>query len=109
MEILDYEVLEFDEAADPAGYLPAESRLEPSLGEIGRLTRIRARWRCRGGVYVRSIARDVGADLGTLGSLGYLLRTRVGPFRLEDALSLDELALRLLHFHHRLKHPATLT
>ncbi len=44
---------------------------------------------------MRSLARDSGADLGTNGTLGSLTRTRVGPFRLADALSLDAVAQAL--------------
>ena len=44
---------------------------------------------CGKGGYVRSIARDLGAALGCLGHVLHLRRTRVGPFGLEDAVSLD--------------------
>lgn len=43
------------------------------------------------GVYIRSLARELGEDLGTGGYLTYLLRTRVGQFDLENAISFDEL------------------
>jgi tRNA pseudouridine55 synthase len=49
---------------------------------------------CSGGTYIRALARDLGAALGTLGHLTELVRTRVGPFCLEDAISLDHLAER---------------
>ena len=39
-----------------------------------------------GGTYVRSLARDVGEALGSGAHLAALTRTRVGPFRLEDAV-----------------------
>jgi tRNA pseudouridine55 synthase len=90
-----YEILEFEQRAQIGDYIDPESKLRPALAEVGLLTRIRVRWSCIGGVYVRSIARDVGSSLGTLGCLGYLLRTRVGPFTLEQALSTEELAGRL--------------
>jgi tRNA pseudouridine55 synthase len=48
--------------------------------------------RCSSGTYVRAVARDLGAELGTGGHLTALRRTAVGPFTLEDARSLDELA-----------------
>jgi tRNA pseudouridine55 synthase len=38
------------------------------------------------GTYLRSLARDVGAELGCGAHLAALTRTRVGPFRLEDAV-----------------------
>jgi tRNA pseudouridine55 synthase len=40
---------------------------------------------CSKGVYVRSIARDVGAKCGTAAFCIDLVRTRIGPFTLKDA------------------------
>ena len=47
---------------------------------------------CTTGTYVRALARDLGASLGVGGHLTMLRRTRVGPFTLEHAATLDELA-----------------
>lgn len=47
--------------------------------------------RCGKGTYVRAIARDLGRDLGCLGHVTALRRTRVGPFVEEDAVPLQEL------------------
>lgn len=44
---------------------------------------------CGAGTYIRSLARDMGERLGCGAYLGALIRTRSGPFRLEDARSLD--------------------
>jgi tRNA pseudouridine55 synthase len=41
------------------------------------------------GVYIRSLARDIGSALGVGGYLTSLVRTRVGQFTLEDALRID--------------------
>lgn len=49
---------------------------------------------CSTGTYVRAIARDLGDALGVGGHLTALRRTRVGPFDVAAALSLDELAER---------------
>ncbi|HSO29124.1 MAG TPA: tRNA pseudouridine(55) synthase TruB [Candidatus Sulfomarinibacteraceae bacterium] len=46
---------------------------------------------CSAGTYVRAIARDLGVVLGSAAYLGALVRTASGPFRLEDALSLEVL------------------
>ena len=46
---------------------------------------------CGKGTYIRSLARDLAAELGTCGHVTMLRRTRVGPFSLEDAFSLDDL------------------
>lgn len=47
---------------------------------------------CSSGTYVRALARDLGADLDVGGHLTALRRTRVGPFTLGDAATLDALA-----------------
>jgi tRNA pseudouridine55 synthase len=54
--------------------------------------------RCRvsAGTYVRALARDMGAALGTVATLEALVRTRVGQFKAEDALALDTLDAVLL-------------
>ncbi|QIG38166.1 tRNA pseudouridine(55) synthase TruB [Microbacterium sp. 4R-513] len=46
---------------------------------------------CSSGTYIRSLARDLGAALGVGGHLTALRRTRVGPFDVEGAASLDDL------------------
>ena len=46
---------------------------------------------CSKGFYVRSLAHDIGARLGVGGTLTGLVRTRVGSFRLEDAVGLEAL------------------
>jgi tRNA pseudouridine55 synthase len=46
---------------------------------------------CSSGTYVRALARDLGVRLGSAGHLTSLRRTRVGPYGLERAHSLDEL------------------
>lgn len=43
------------------------------------------------GTYARSLAHDVGQTLGCGGHLSRLVRTEVGRFRLDDALSLEAL------------------
>ncbi|HEV2082222.1 MAG TPA: tRNA pseudouridine(55) synthase TruB [Brevundimonas sp.] len=43
------------------------------------------------GVYVRSLARDLAAALGAEGHVSLLRRERVGPFSLENAVTLDSL------------------
>ncbi|SMH55548.1 tRNA pseudouridine(55) synthase TruB [Azospirillum agricola] len=47
---------------------------------------------CGKGTYVRSLARDLAVALGTVGHVHLLRRLRVGPFTLDGAISLDELA-----------------
>lgn len=47
---------------------------------------------CGKGTYVRSLARDFGEQLGCLGHITRLRRTKVGPFDERDAITLDKLA-----------------
>ncbi|HUR75616.1 MAG TPA: tRNA pseudouridine(55) synthase TruB [Sporichthya sp.] len=51
---------------------------------------------CSTGTYIRALARDLGAGLGVGGHLTALRRTRVGPFGLDLAHTLDELAENLV-------------
>ena len=53
-----------------------------------------ARIDCSSGTYIRALARDLGAALGIGGHLTALRRTRVGPFEVADAVSLEALAER---------------
>jgi len=46
---------------------------------------------CGSGTYIRSLGRDLAEALGTRAVMSSLLRTRIGPFSLDDAVSLDEL------------------
>lgn len=43
------------------------------------------------GVYIRSLARDIGKKLGVGGYLSFLERTRVGDFKKEDAVLVENL------------------
>ncbi|MFI6150092.1 tRNA pseudouridine(55) synthase TruB [Streptomyces sp. NPDC051109] len=46
---------------------------------------------CSSGTYIRALARDLGADLGVGGHLTALRRTRVGPYKIDRARTLDQL------------------
>jgi tRNA pseudouridine55 synthase len=50
---------------------------------------------CSSGTYIRALARDLGAALGVGGHLTALRRTRVGPYGVSQARTLDELAAGL--------------
>lgn len=50
---------------------------------------------CSSGTYVRALARDLGEALGVGGHLTMLRRTRVGPYDLGMARTLDQLAASL--------------
>jgi len=46
---------------------------------------------CSAGTYVRALARDLGQAVGSAAYLGALVRTASGPFRIEDAVTLDQI------------------
>lgn len=48
------------------------------------------------GTYIRSLATDLGSELGCGATVSYLLRTRVGRFMLKDALLMSSLQNRLV-------------
>ena len=50
--------------------------------------------RCGGGTYVRMLCRDLGRILQTGAVMSFLLRLRVGPFLLEDSVTLEEILQR---------------
>lgn len=49
--------------------------------------------KCSKGTYIRSIARDLGVKLDSLGHLSALRRTAIGQFNIEDALTIEDLNL----------------
>lgn len=66
--------------------------VEVSVFEITKLDlpSIAFRIVCSKGTYIRSLARDLGEGLGVGAYLSQLCRTRIGPYKLEDAVSIDE-------------------
>ncbi|RLB07473.1 MAG: tRNA pseudouridine(55) synthase TruB [Deltaproteobacteria bacterium] len=46
---------------------------------------------CSKGTYIRTLANDIGEELGCGAHLAQLRRTKSGPFSLQDALSLEEI------------------
>lgn len=56
---------------------------------------VKFRVECSKGTYIRSLCADIGAKLGCGGTMQSLVRTRVGEFHLEEALTLSQVeALR---------------
>lgn len=71
-------------------------QLEPRKREVKEIEVIGYEWpvvKLRvvtgAGVYIRSLARDIGEELGVGGYMASLVRTRVGNFMIEDCLRLD--------------------
>ncbi len=63
----------------------ATHRPEPGLLDVDVVVE------CSSGTYVRALARDLGRALGVGGHLTALRRTRVGPFTLDSARTLEQL------------------
>jgi len=78
-----------------------EIKLEPRVVEIQEIELlsyeypiIKLKVACGPGVYIRSIARDLGEKLETGGYLKSLVRTRVGEFQLQNAIKLDDFGMK---------------
>lgn len=54
------------------------------------LPRIHMEVECSKGTYIRTLCHDIGGNLGTGGCMETLKRTKVGPFRIEDSVRLDQ-------------------
>lgn len=59
------------------------------------LPHVTMRVRCSKGTYIRTLCNDIGERLGVGGVMEHLVRTRVGMFRLENAVTLGELEERM--------------
>ena len=62
-----------------------------AIRQHGDFLDIHAVIRCSSGTYIRALARDLGAALGTGGHLTALRRTAVGPYDLTQAHTLETL------------------
>ena len=60
---------------------------------------------CSSGTYIRALARDLGAALGVGGHLTALRRTRIGPFGVDGAASIDDLGTTPLAYAGRRRAP----
>jgi tRNA pseudouridine55 synthase len=78
--------------AGPPGAAPDGSPGPAPDGGAGDLLDVDVEVRCSSGTYIRALARDMGDALGVGGHLTSLRRTRVGPYGLSVAHTLDELA-----------------
>ena len=78
-----------------------EEKTEVSIFELAPLepwqpgADLRFRLGCSSGTYARSIVHELGQQLGCGATLSGLRRTRIGPFRLEDAVGIEQLRQRL--------------
>ena len=68
----------------------ASSRINVTDNSALGLPRAEVRMACSKGTYVRAFARDLGEALGSGAHLDSLQRSRSGIFRVEDALTVDQ-------------------
>ncbi len=54
---------------------------------------------CSTGTYIRSLAHDVGKALGCGAYLSSLCRTRIGEYKVEDAMTMDEFEAEVLRIN----------
>jgi tRNA pseudouridine55 synthase len=86
IEILEFELLAY--RPDPTGEAGAVVPLTPGPA-------VDVRVRCSKGTYIRTLARDLGAALGSGAHLAALRRTRSGPFDLGRAVRLEQLQVQV--------------
>ena len=74
-------------AVERAGVAPEEVATDPEVETAadGLVYEATLAIDCSSGTYVRSLARDIAAALGSVGHVHALRRTRVGPFVVEAA------------------------
>ncbi|MGN6610079.1 MAG: tRNA pseudouridine(55) synthase TruB [Jatrophihabitans sp.] len=88
-----YDLARRGEAVELAARPVTVSRFDPlAVRRVDGFVDVDVVVECSSGTYVRALARDVGAALGVGGHLTALRRTRVGPFDLAEARTLDDLA-----------------
>ena len=75
--------------------------MPPRIVEIKSIEIINFEWPilelkiiCGSGVYIRSLARDIGEALGVGGYMKSLIRTRVGKYTLDQAIVLPETGMK---------------
>lgn len=69
------------------------------------LPEVHFRVECSTGTYIRSLAHDFGQELGCGAYLQELRRTKIGPYRVEDALSIEECLEKLKAARESAKNP----
>lgn len=65
--------------------------LQPKQNDDGTCD-IKVRVVCSAGTYIRTLAEDLGKQLGVGAHLAELRRTRAGTFRIEEAITIEQLA-----------------
>ena len=101
--ITDFQITNFREGSDNVVPSPTTTSAHPTgqalhlynnpQGEVpAHLPQIDFRVQCSKGTYIRSLARDFGAALGSGAFLSALRREEIGEYKVTDALQLDEVS-----------------
>ena len=99
INITRLELIEFSDRTEGVETSPADavskttsasSRINVTDNSALGLPRAVVRMACSKGTYVRAFARDLGETLGSGAHLDSLQRSRSGKFRVEDALTLEQ-------------------
>ena len=94
INITELEMLEFNVGPrvtpDTATESSASNRINVTDNSELGLPRAVIRMACSKGTYVRAFARDLGEKLGSGAHLDYLQRSRSGEFRVENALTVEQ-------------------
>ncbi len=98
LALLDYCDADGSSPADAGKDLPqgASGRINVASTEGHTLIRTQIRVACSKGTYIRALARDLGEALGSGAFLHSLRRTKTGSFRVEEALSIDDISQILI-------------
>ncbi|MFA5929164.1 MAG: tRNA pseudouridine(55) synthase TruB [Candidatus Margulisiibacteriota bacterium] len=67
----------------------------PHEDQGAELPKLTIRVTCEKGTYIRSLAKDIGSELGTCAFLGALVRTKIGAYHVETSSSLEHLTLAM--------------
>ena len=87
-----YDLARAGEEVDVPARTVEVDKIEILDWQAGDFPKLEVAIACGAGTYIRAIARDLGAVLGTGGMLAALTRTRSSGFEITASLSLEELA-----------------
>jgi tRNA pseudouridine55 synthase len=87
-----HEIARAGEVVERAPRTVRIDRIEIESFTAGEFPRAQMLVECGSGTYIRSLAADLGEALGGYAHLAWLRRLQVGPFPLEEAATLEEIA-----------------
>jgi len=92
IELLSYDVDPLNPGIKPEAIKIKHADLAEALrlSDMSGQPTITLRVVCSKGTYIRALARDIGEALGTGAYLTSLTRTRVGDYKIQDALDIND-------------------